>query len=216
MGKNDYCAVYGCSNGRNSPDKLIIMSHVGILRWHSPKTEKDAKSLEKALNRGGKFKISMSTKVCSNHFAAGYCSDICRIPTLYMKGYQSNPTKRSLPTERSSLLPPPKARQVFRDGSDDLNLCDVPSQTPFLNGHDYDNAIDNEQCSRSKIYENCDSCTSKQNKTVTIIRQQIKNKLKRILHTNLKILGKNCCRSHLVEQFRSFQNAMVGVLQIGI
>ncbi|XP_057299016.1 uncharacterized protein LOC130629707 [Hydractinia symbiolongicarpus] len=150
------------------------MSHVGILRWHSPKTEKDAKSWEKALNRGGKFKISMSTKVCSNHFAAGYCSDICRIPMLYMKGYQSNPTKRSLPTERSSLLPPPKARQVFRDGSDDLNLCDVPSQTPFLNGHDYDNAIDNEQCSRSKIYENCDSCTSKRNKTVTIIRQQIK------------------------------------------
>ncbi|XP_057299081.1 uncharacterized protein LOC130629759 [Hydractinia symbiolongicarpus] len=61
------------------------MSHVGILRWHSPKTEKDAKSWEKALNRG-----------------------------------------------------------------------------------------DNEQCSRSKIYENCDSCTSKRNKTVTIIRQQIK------------------------------------------
>ncbi|XP_057297410.1 uncharacterized protein LOC130628122 [Hydractinia symbiolongicarpus] len=61
------------------------MSHVGILRWHSPKTEKDAKIWEKALNRG-----------------------------------------------------------------------------------------DNEQCSRSKIYENCDSCTSKRNKTVTIIRQQIK------------------------------------------
>ena len=37
-----------------------------------------------------KFSVSLSTKVCSNHFAAGYCSDHCRIPTLYLRGYNTD------------------------------------------------------------------------------------------------------------------------------
>ena len=31
--------------------------------------------------------MSMSTKNCSNHFDAGYRSDHCTTPTLYLKGY---------------------------------------------------------------------------------------------------------------------------------
>ena len=63
------------------------MQHFCILRWHTPKTEADMRKWEKVLNRGGNFKMSMPTKVCSNHFAAGYCSSECSIPTLFLKGY---------------------------------------------------------------------------------------------------------------------------------
>ena len=45
--------------------------------------KRDMQTLEKMLNRGGNFKMSINTKVCSNHFAAGYCSDVCTIPTLF-------------------------------------------------------------------------------------------------------------------------------------
>ena len=58
---------------------------------------------EKVLNRGVNFKMSMSTKVCSNQFAADYCSSECRVPTLFLKGYDvpcSN--KRRSPRQRLS------------------------------------------------------------------------------------------------------------------
>ena len=55
-----------------------------------------------------KFKVNLSTKVCSNHFTAGYMSDVCSIPTLYLKGYDQgdgpNVKKRKSPTDRSSQL----------------------------------------------------------------------------------------------------------------
>ena len=97
--------------------------HVGILRWHSPKSKSDLKKWGKVLDRGGGFKMAMATKACSNHFTAGYCSDICRVPTLYLRGYESStstlrryPRKRKL--ELSSVFAPPKkrSRNVNRDG----------------------------------------------------------------------------------------------------
>ena len=36
--------------------------------------------------------MSMSTKVCSNHFAARYYSDVCPIPNLFLKSYEDEPT----------------------------------------------------------------------------------------------------------------------------
>ena len=54
----------------------IVKEHVGILRWHSTKSEKGRRIWDKQLCRGGNFKVTMQTKVCSNHFAAGYCSDL--------------------------------------------------------------------------------------------------------------------------------------------
>ena len=86
MGGGDYCAVYGCSNDRTKPDKAV-MDHVGNLRWLRPKDQKDMLKRKKLLNRGGNFKVSMSAKIFSSHFAAGYISDQCTIPTLYLKGY---------------------------------------------------------------------------------------------------------------------------------
>ena len=67
-----------------------IKDHAGILRWYSPKSGTDMKKWEKALPRGGDFKMTMTTKICSNHFTAGYCSDICWVPTLYLRGYESS------------------------------------------------------------------------------------------------------------------------------
>ena len=68
------------------------MDHVGKLRWCCPKNQKDILKWQKLLDRGGDFKVSMSTKVCSNHYAAGYRFDQCTIPTLYQKGYSYSPT----------------------------------------------------------------------------------------------------------------------------
>ena len=50
--------------------------------------------------------MSMSTKVCSNHFAAGYRSGQCTNSTLYLKGYThlQEIKKKKLPSKRR-LLP---------------------------------------------------------------------------------------------------------------
>lgn len=42
------------------------------------------------LNKGPNFKVTKSTTVCSNHFAAGYCSDVCTVPTLYLQEDEIN------------------------------------------------------------------------------------------------------------------------------
>ena len=55
--------------------------------WYGPRDQKDILKWQKLLNRGGGFKVSMSTNVCSNHFAAGYRCDQCSTPTPHLKGY---------------------------------------------------------------------------------------------------------------------------------
>ena len=40
MARGDHCAVYGCSNDRRYPEKQVVLPHVGILRFYSPKTRK--------------------------------------------------------------------------------------------------------------------------------------------------------------------------------
>ena len=93
MGKGDHCAVYGCNNDRRYPEKQQILSYVGILRFYSPLSKKDKLMWEKMINRKD-FKVTMSTKVCSNHFSLGYhCKESCKTPTLYMKGYEEKPER---------------------------------------------------------------------------------------------------------------------------
>ena len=67
----------------------------------------------------GDFKVSMSTKVCSNHFAAGYRSDQCTTPILYLKGYTNlqEIKKRKSYSKRNSLAvsspqSPKRARNI--------------------------------------------------------------------------------------------------------
>ena len=135
MGGGDYSVVYGCSNDSRKPEKAIVIDHVGKRRWYGPKYQKDILKWQKLLNRGGDFKVSMSTKVCSNHFAAGYRSDHCTTPTLYLKGYpypqeikkRKSPSKRKL-LAVSSPPPPKRARNIKRDGSDNVNSVFIVEQ----------------------------------------------------------------------------------------
>ncbi|XP_046844577.1 uncharacterized protein LOC124438460 [Xenia sp. Carnegie-2017] len=118
MGKGDHCAVYGCDNDRRYPEKYIVSDHVGILRFFSPKNAKDKSAWQKLINRKN-FKVTTNTKVCSNHFLAGYRSEGCPNPTLYLKGYQSKETSKRLPPkDRSkSNIPKRKRRKILCEGS---------------------------------------------------------------------------------------------------
>ena len=79
--------------------------------------------------------MSISTKVCSNHFAAGYRSDQCTTPTLYQKKYthlqeikkNTSPRKRKLLAVGSSS-PPKRACNIKRDGSDNVNSVFIVEQ----------------------------------------------------------------------------------------
>ena len=101
MGGGDRCAVYGCDNDPPISRQTNQLPHVGVLRFYSPWTKKEMAAWVKQLHRID-FKVTKSTKVCSNHFAAGYRCDTCWKPTLYMKGFpESNNNKKR---------PPPKTR----------------------------------------------------------------------------------------------------------
>ena len=112
MGRGDHCAVYGCSNDRRYPEKQVVLPDVGILRFYSPKSQKDIVKWERLINRRD-FKVTLNTKVCSNHFKAGYRSKECPNPTLYLKGYSTDKSvkRRPSPKKREVLLPKPKKRR---------------------------------------------------------------------------------------------------------
>lgn len=95
MPGGDHCAVWGCDNDRRYPEKQTILPHVGILRFFSPKNKQDVLSWSRTINRD-KFKVTMSTKVCANHFVQGYRNSQCRTPTLFMKGYDGEDNLKDL------------------------------------------------------------------------------------------------------------------------
>ena len=102
------------------------------------------KKWEKVLNRGGNFKMSMSTNVCSNHFAAGYCSSECRIPTLFLKGYDvpcgsKRSSSRKRLSETQSFLKYKRSREVYRTGLDNSdNNIECSVTPPASKEHDYE------------------------------------------------------------------------------
>ena len=113
------------------------------MRWHTPKTETDVRKWEKDLNHGGNFKISMSTKVCSNHFTASYCSSECRTPTLFLKCYdvpcssiRRSPRKKLFETEK--FLKSKRIRQVYWTRLDNMdNSIECSVTPPASKKHDY-------------------------------------------------------------------------------
>lgn len=150
----------------------VVMDHVKNLRWHSPSL-KDTRSWEKQINREG-FKVSKWTVVCSNHFVAGYYSDMCNVPTLYMKGYdQQPPKKRKEPFDRIAAQQPPlkKSRNVFRYGRTEYHL---PVQSPVVNDHDYDFINDNDTCARCNPKFPCSQCQSKSSQ-INELLQHVQN-----------------------------------------
>ena len=86
--------------------------------------------------------MTMATKFCSNHFTAGDCSDICRVPTLYLRGSAStlslSPRKRKLGLSHISAPPKKRSRNINHDGTS-MNDQNTPI-TPPLNDHDYETA----------------------------------------------------------------------------
>ncbi|CAB3995534.1 Hypothetical predicted protein [Paramuricea clavata] len=108
----------------------MIKPHVGILRFYSPKTQKDIVKWRKLLNRKP-FKVTSNTKVCSNHFQAGYRSEECPNPTLYLKGYCPDKQKKTRPSpkKRESLAPKPKRQRrsniCLADSYSDYSEFDV-------------------------------------------------------------------------------------------
>ena len=101
--------------------------------------------------------MTMATKVCSYRFTVGYCSDICRVPTLYLRGYGSStstlrlsPGKRKLKLSHVFAPPKKRTRNINRDGTSMNDLS--TTITPPLNDHDYE-TIPINSCSRTTHVE---------------------------------------------------------------
>lgn len=120
MGGGDHCAVYGCNNDRRYPEKQKIQPHVGILRFYSPLSKNDKSKWEKMINRK-EYKVTMDTKVCSNHFTLGYhCKESCRIPTLFMKGYDDNLENKSRRAPRMRVYVEPTTQRKRKADDDEM------------------------------------------------------------------------------------------------
>ena len=73
MPSGDHCVVSGCDNDRRYSEKQTVLPHVGILRFCSPRNNKDVLSWAGAINPDQfNWPVSMSTMACSNHFVRGY------------------------------------------------------------------------------------------------------------------------------------------------
>ena len=107
MARGDHYAVYGCSNDSN---KLFCV----MLEFFDSTHQKARKMLSNGRDcLTVAIIITLSTKVCSNDFKAGYRSKECPNPTLYLKGYSTDESvkRRPSPKKREVLLPKPKKRR---------------------------------------------------------------------------------------------------------
>ena len=78
----------------------------------------------------------MSIKVCSNHFTSGYCSDVCRVPTLYLNGYDKDEYKLLFGGDKSAV--PMKIPRIEEDDNVKDDIIDRSEViTPCLQDHDY-------------------------------------------------------------------------------
>ena len=132
-------AVWGCDKDRRYPAKQKVLPHVGILRFYSPKNNKDVLSWARAINRD-QFKVTASTKVCSNHFVQGYRTSQCPTPTLYMKGYDCDsepqrPAPKFRSTEKKERNTAKRKRTYSADQGPSKNL---PLEDESLLGENFD------------------------------------------------------------------------------
>ena len=135
---------------------------------------------EKVLNSWVNFKMSMSTKICSNHFAAGYCSSECRIPTICLKAYdvpcsskRRSPRKRL--SETQSFLKSKRSRQVYRTRLNNMdNNIECSVTPPASKEHDYE--VDTEgSCARLLPSMTCEKCKEK-NTSILELKQELAEK----------------------------------------
>ena len=119
MPGRDRCAVWGCDNDRRYPEKQKIL-HVGVLRFYSPKNKQDVLSWARAINRE-KFKVTMGTKVCSNHLVQGYRirNSHSRTLPLFIKGYDcEDKPQRPAPKFRNTEISEKKTRKRRQSGNE--------------------------------------------------------------------------------------------------
>ena len=125
------------------------------------------------LNRGGNFEMSMSTKVYSNHFAAEYCSDICPIPALLLKGYEDEPVmKRKVPIDRTNVVSPPMKKRIYHhNGFGNTPSEKLEIRTSYINEHGYESGTTPcvSGCARSEPYIKCSHCCSKDKKIAELL-----------------------------------------------
>ena len=120
MPGRDHCAVWGCDKDRRYPEKQKILRHVGVLRFYSPKNKQDVLSWARAINRK-KFKVTMGTKVCSNHFVQGYRirNSHSRAQPVFMKGYDcEDKPQRPAPRIRNTEISEEKTRKRRQSGNE--------------------------------------------------------------------------------------------------
>ena len=122
----------------------MIKEHVTELKWHSC-SKKHISTWTKLLNRKD-FKVTTSTRVCSNHFKFAEPFPIDPHPTLYLKGYDHQSpgtpvTPRRPPLQRSeNITSTPRRPRVTRTPSHRSIATQVnPSDFhPYAdNDHDY-------------------------------------------------------------------------------
>ena len=140
---------------------------------------------EKVLFREANFKMTMFTKICSNHFSVGYCSSKCRIQTIFSEGYdvpcsskRSSPRKRL--SETQSFLKSKRNRHVYSTGlgnSDNKIECSITS----LASKEYDYEVDKKgSCARLLPSITCQKWNRK-NTIIFELKQELaekKNNLK--------------------------------------
>ena len=105
MAIGDHCSVWGCSNNRRYPEKQVILPHVALRRFYSPRTLRQRRMWDKLIDRKN-LKVTENTKACSNHFSAGYRSEDCPYSTLYTRRYEAaSDKKRPAPRDEGKLTP---------------------------------------------------------------------------------------------------------------
>ena len=129
MGVNDRCAVGECNNARKYPEKFVIKLHTSAfdtslqLRFWKCTDPKLYPKWTFACNRKN-FKFGKYNVVCSNHFEYGRPTDVSPVPTLYLKGYDDEPSlavKRKSPAKRSAPLGGKKCKILYSSPSKDVN-----------------------------------------------------------------------------------------------
>ncbi|XP_019629817.1 PREDICTED: uncharacterized protein LOC109474043 [Branchiostoma belcheri] len=151
MGGGDHCAVYGCNNDRRYPERYVLKPHVKTLRFYGCPKELRHK-WTKLINRE-RFKVTSSTRVCSNHFKEGKKTVTNPLPTLYLKGLEKKAGKRrevvkhDLPS-KSKKPKVESSNEYFVD--DHSYACMQPCPDKSLDEHSYS----------SKHHASVQPCTS--------------------------------------------------------
>ena len=192
MPGGDHCVVWGCDNDRRYPEKQTILPLVGVLRFFSPKNKQDVLSWSRTINRD-KFKVTMSTKVCSNHFLQGYRNSQCRTPTLFMKGYDcEDKPQRPAPKIRTTEASEKKSRKRKQSGNDQLN-DGIPNKKVAFHDDLLGENIDFDTAPLSPVNESPDTDVY-QIEVATQTENKSQEEEKRALFINQATCPKNCYR----------------------